>query len=381
MCKAAETFCNFNPKLDTRRKVAYSSSNIQDRQQFLITALLQTIRHASEHDLQHLITLIRDPTQPDAVAACLRGHAVTLQSKGIIPKLDIDETDVISFALQGLCGHRKSRPKPQEQQTSSSVSTGSSGGDGSCSTASTRPSASDGRAVRPKTEQPNANAFERNQTPLTNLTSAPLGLIDDDDDNNDSHFDTFDDFGSPRMFDGSLMDDPSQLGHHHSQQSNAFQTLHDDNDDLKLEQMSTNSSYTTSSTDADPDSIPYLAAAAAPVTTTAATATRPPPTSSSSSTATANSFSIPPFTDYGYGAPQQQQQHSHHHHQHHLQQFLNSSTPHALDTSNSAAGVVPPPPMAFGDTLAYHQHFMTYAGIPTTASPRSFGLTPMKSRA
>jgi hypothetical protein len=79
----------------------------------MLTALLQTIKHSREDDLQRLTGLIRGPSRPDAVAACLREHFTALQSKGIIPLYDIDDTDVISFGLQGLCGHRKGRARPK----------------------------------------------------------------------------------------------------------------------------------------------------------------------------------------------------------------------------------------------------------------------------
>ncbi|KPI35959.1 uncharacterized protein AB675_10428 [Cyphellophora attinorum] len=121
VCVKAETYCCFNPKLDTRRKVAYTSSNVQDRQQFMITALLQTIKHTSEDDLQQLIRKIRGPPRPDDVAVCLRKHFDTLQAKNLIPKMAFDNTDVISFALQGLCGHRKGRPRPAKSEDDSDL--------------------------------------------------------------------------------------------------------------------------------------------------------------------------------------------------------------------------------------------------------------------
>jgi len=84
----------------------------------MLTGLLQTIKHIPERDLQHLMSLIRGPSRPDAVATCLKEHFSTLQSKGLIPPHDIDDTDVISFGLQGLCGHRKGRAPPGSPQHS-----------------------------------------------------------------------------------------------------------------------------------------------------------------------------------------------------------------------------------------------------------------------
>jgi hypothetical protein len=112
VCKRAETFCNFNPKLDTRRKVAYSSSTIQDRQQYMITGLLKTLKHAPEDDMQELLSLIRGPSQPDAVASCLQKQFATLKTRGLLHEAAIDDTDVISFGLQAICGHRKGRARP-----------------------------------------------------------------------------------------------------------------------------------------------------------------------------------------------------------------------------------------------------------------------------
>lgn len=92
----------------------------------MITALLQTIKHVSEPDLQQLVGLIRGPSRPDAVAHCLQKHFKVLQSKNILAKVSVDSTDVISFGLQGLCGHRKGRPRPSGTETESSMRSGSS---------------------------------------------------------------------------------------------------------------------------------------------------------------------------------------------------------------------------------------------------------------
>ena len=88
----------------------------------MITALLQSIKHASEKDLEHLIGLIRGPSEPDQVAECLQKHFAVLQSKTVLPKVTVDSADVISFALQGLCGHRKGKPRPSTIDASYNLS-------------------------------------------------------------------------------------------------------------------------------------------------------------------------------------------------------------------------------------------------------------------
>lgn len=78
----------------------------------MIAALLQTIKHIPEKDLDCLIRLIRRPAKPDDVALLLHRHFKELQSKGKLPNTEFDHSDIISFGLQGLCGHRKGRPQP-----------------------------------------------------------------------------------------------------------------------------------------------------------------------------------------------------------------------------------------------------------------------------
>lgn len=106
--------------------MSYSTTTIQDRQQYMLTGLLQTIKHVPEDDLQQLVTLIRGSSRIDSVATCLREHFATLQDKGIIPAYDIDDTDVISFGLRGLCAYRKgparpNSPFPQSDQASNGI--------------------------------------------------------------------------------------------------------------------------------------------------------------------------------------------------------------------------------------------------------------------
>ena len=105
VCIKADTYCCFNPKVDTQRKAASSVPNLQERQQFMITALLQTLKHSPEEDLTSLLRLIRESSssQPDIVAERLQDHFTTLQTNHLLPKFAFDRSDVSSFALQGLC--------------------------------------------------------------------------------------------------------------------------------------------------------------------------------------------------------------------------------------------------------------------------------------
>lgn len=307
----------------------------------MITALLQTIKHSSESDLQHLVSLIREPSQPDAVASCLRKHFATLQTRAIIPRLDVDETDVMSFALQGLCGHRKTRPKPQDLPPNSSTSPVSG-----VSTISTG-SGSDAGATRPKPTEP--SPFGRGQHP-TDITPTSLRLMNDDD----GTFGLIDEFDSPKMFADCPMDEPPQLDHqhhdvdpHHQLPSYTHPTTN-----LSLDQTSAPSDYAESSHEVD--SSPFLS----PVTT----ATDSPSTTF---------FSAPPQLYH--------HDHQHHPHPHPLPQHLpldllsyQQPPPHTLASPGST--------MAFGDTLAY-QHYLTYgmfsggggggAGLPAMATMRN----------
>jgi hypothetical protein len=78
----------------------------------MITGLLKTLKHAPEDDMQELLNLIRGPSQPDAVASCLQKQFAALKRKGFLHEAAIDDTDVISFGLQAICGHRKGRARP-----------------------------------------------------------------------------------------------------------------------------------------------------------------------------------------------------------------------------------------------------------------------------
>ena len=56
-----------------------------------------------------LLHLIRSEARPQEIATCLRHNLQILQSRGTIPTMDIDETDLVSLGLQGLFSHRAGR--------------------------------------------------------------------------------------------------------------------------------------------------------------------------------------------------------------------------------------------------------------------------------
>ena len=59
--------------------------------------------------MQDFIRLIRSKARPQDIAHCLKGNLHNLQDRGLIPALDIDETDLVSLGLQSLFSHRAGR--------------------------------------------------------------------------------------------------------------------------------------------------------------------------------------------------------------------------------------------------------------------------------
>ena len=96
-------------KLDTRRKVAYNPTAVRERQQYILEAVMHILKHCDAQDVQYLLKLIREDGQPQHIASCMRSNILDLQDCGILPAVDIDETDLISLGLQGLYSHRAGR--------------------------------------------------------------------------------------------------------------------------------------------------------------------------------------------------------------------------------------------------------------------------------
>ncbi|KAK5939345.1 hypothetical protein PMZ80_008649 [Knufia obscura] len=113
-CRKVETFCHFNARLDTRRKLAYKPAAVQERQQYILHGLLQILKFGDEDEILKLINLIRSEASPQDIASCLRENVQSLQGRGILQNLDIDETDIMSLGLQGLFSHRAGKPGPKQ---------------------------------------------------------------------------------------------------------------------------------------------------------------------------------------------------------------------------------------------------------------------------
>ncbi|KAK5079507.1 hypothetical protein LTR70_006499 [Exophiala xenobiotica] len=109
-CHKVETFCHFNARLDTRRKLAYKPAAVQERQQYILHGLLQILKFGDDDEILKLINLIRGQALPQEIAACLRQSIKSLQDRGILRALSVDETDIMSLGLQGLFSHRSGKP-------------------------------------------------------------------------------------------------------------------------------------------------------------------------------------------------------------------------------------------------------------------------------
>lgn len=109
-CRKVDTFCHFNLRLDTRRKLAYKPNAVGERQQYILQAVLHTLKSGDSNEVTKLISLLRNEAPPEAIAGCLRSNIHSLQDRGIIPDREVDETDLISLGLQGLFSHRAGRP-------------------------------------------------------------------------------------------------------------------------------------------------------------------------------------------------------------------------------------------------------------------------------
>lgn len=121
-CHKVETFCHFNARLDTRRKLAYKPAAVQERQQYILHGLLQILKFGDDDEILKLINLIRGQALPQEIAACLRQSIKSLQDRGILQPLAVDETDIMSLGLQGLFSHRAGKPglkqSPKKMPTS-----------------------------------------------------------------------------------------------------------------------------------------------------------------------------------------------------------------------------------------------------------------------
>ena len=110
-CLKLNSFCHFDEKLDTRRKSAWTASEILERQQYILHAVLHALRCNDDKELYELLKVLRRNDSPQELAQCLLQQIESLQERQIIAKTDIDIHDVLSLAVEGLSqgqGGRKS---------------------------------------------------------------------------------------------------------------------------------------------------------------------------------------------------------------------------------------------------------------------------------
>lgn len=88
-----------------RRKVAHRSAS-QERQRSILQGVMQILKYSGSQEVQDLLKLIRGDADASSVASCLKQNLQTLQEKGIIPAIEIDETDLLSIGVQSLFNQR-----------------------------------------------------------------------------------------------------------------------------------------------------------------------------------------------------------------------------------------------------------------------------------
>ena len=96
-------------RLDTRRKLAYKPEVVKQRQKYILEGVLQVLKFNPSNDVENFVRSVRSDSRPQELAKCLKTNLQTLQVRGIIPAMNIDETDLVSLALQGLFSHRAAR--------------------------------------------------------------------------------------------------------------------------------------------------------------------------------------------------------------------------------------------------------------------------------
>lgn len=106
MCQKFATHCHFNPKLDTRRKVSYKSSEKHDIRGYILESTLQVLKRGKTECVESLLRIIRSDAPIEDIARSFQQNFKLLQNKGVIPPFKIDESDIISLALQGLFPYR-----------------------------------------------------------------------------------------------------------------------------------------------------------------------------------------------------------------------------------------------------------------------------------
>lgn len=106
LCTKFATHCHFNPKLDTRRKVSYKSSEKHDIRGYILESTLQVLKRGNAEGVESLLRIIRSDASIEDIARSFQQNFKMLQNRGVIPPFKIDESDIISLALQGLFPYR-----------------------------------------------------------------------------------------------------------------------------------------------------------------------------------------------------------------------------------------------------------------------------------
>ncbi|KAK6367315.1 hypothetical protein LTS17_010241 [Exophiala oligosperma] len=96
------TYCHFDIKLDGRRKHAYEAAEIQYRQQFILDALLRSIKYNDATLVQALVEVIRAGRPLSEIAHVLQDNIKSLQDKMLAREHKVTISDLISLALSCL---------------------------------------------------------------------------------------------------------------------------------------------------------------------------------------------------------------------------------------------------------------------------------------
>ncbi|KAK5282442.1 hypothetical protein LTR14_012022 [Exophiala xenobiotica] len=121
-CSKTGTYCHFDLRLDGRRKHAYGATDIHHRQQFILDALLRSIKYNDADLVQRLVEAIRLGRPLLEVATTLQDNIRALQGKLLSKEHQVTQSDMISLALNCLSDsdfrpHGNCRPSFPQHQT------------------------------------------------------------------------------------------------------------------------------------------------------------------------------------------------------------------------------------------------------------------------
>ncbi|KIW59589.1 hypothetical protein PV05_04031 [Exophiala xenobiotica] len=101
-CSKTGTYCHFDMKLDGRRKHSYEATDIHYRQQFILDALLRSIKYNDADLVQRLVEAIRLGRPLLEIATALQDNIRALQGKMLSKENHVTLSDMISLALNCL---------------------------------------------------------------------------------------------------------------------------------------------------------------------------------------------------------------------------------------------------------------------------------------